>query len=53
MPITEGLLEEAHLFSQSVATDGAQERMAKFMELDGQTRETELDLAEFLATLSS
>lgn len=53
LPINEGLLEEAHLFNQSLETDDAQQRMANFMKLGGQTREAELDLAEFLNTLSS
>jgi enoyl-CoA hydratase/carnithine racemase len=44
LPILEGLLEEAHLFSQSVATPAARARMARFMELGGQTRERELEL---------
>jgi enoyl-CoA hydratase/carnithine racemase len=48
LPILQGLLEEAHLFGESVGTRAAQERMAKFMELGGQTGETELELAEFL-----
>ena len=36
-----GLLEEAHLFNQTLATDEAQNRMARFLELGGQTRELE------------
>lgn len=38
----EGLLEEAHLFNQSLATTAAQERMAAFLAMGGQTREVEL-----------
>ena len=45
LPIVEGLLEEAHYFNQSVATPSARKRMAKFMELGGQTREVEMDLS--------
>jgi enoyl-CoA hydratase/carnithine racemase len=53
LPIREGLLEEAHLFNQSVATKAAQERMAKFMELGGQTRETELNLDSLVEKLAA
>jgi len=42
LPVLEGLLEEAHLFAQSVATPEAQRRMAAFMAAGGQTREAEL-----------
>jgi enoyl-CoA hydratase/carnithine racemase len=45
LPTVEGLIEEAHYFNQSVATDAAQGRMKKFLELGGQTREVELDLS--------
>ena len=44
LPMVEGLLEEAHYFNQSVATDEAQRRMRRFLELEGQTRGAELDL---------
>jgi enoyl-CoA hydratase/carnithine racemase len=44
LPILEGLLEEAHYFNQSLATKAAQERMARFLENGGQTREAELSL---------
>ena len=44
LPTMEGLLEEAHYFDQAVARDAARERMRKFLELGGQTREVELDL---------
>ena len=36
-----GLLTEAHLFQQTLRTDGAQARMANFMERGGQTHEGE------------
>ena len=42
LPMLEGLLEEGHLFNQSVATPEAQRRMAAFMAAGGQTREAEL-----------
>ncbi len=44
LPTLEGLLEEAHYFNQSVATDAARQRMRRFLERGGQTREAELDL---------
>ncbi len=52
LPTVEGLLEEAHLFNQSVATPAAQALMARFMELGGQTREVELDLGSFAEKLA-
>lgn len=52
LPTPEGLLEENHCFNQSVATRAARRRMAKFMELGGQTREGELDLAKFVDKLA-
>ena len=42
LPIEQGLVEEAHYFNQAVATGAAQERMAGFLKLGGQTREVEL-----------
>ncbi len=44
-----GLLEEAHLFDQSLATDSAKELMAKFMAAGGQSREVEMDLDKAIA----
>lgn len=43
-PPLEGLLEEAHYFNQSVATGEARERMKRFLELGGQTRDVEMKL---------
>jgi len=48
LPTPEGLLEEAHLFNQSVASPPARERMARFLERGGQTREAELDLSRLV-----
>jgi len=42
LPTIEGLLEEAHCFNQCLATEAAQQRMAKIMEVGAQTREAEL-----------
>ncbi len=46
MSVREGLLEEAHLFQQTLRTEAAQQRMRKAMELGAQTREGELRIAE-------
>src|SRR5437867_4625540 len=51
LPTVEGLLEEAHYFNQSLATTAAQERMKKFLEIGGQTREVELDLGGLVERL--
>jgi len=50
--LREGLLEEAHLFNQSVATPDARARMARFLERGGQDREQERDLDALLARLA-
>jgi enoyl-CoA hydratase/carnithine racemase len=42
LPTALGLLEEAHCFNQSLATQEAQERMAAFMARGGQTYTVEL-----------
>jgi enoyl-CoA hydratase/carnithine racemase len=52
LPTVEGLIEEAHFFNQSVATDAAQKRMKKFLELGGQTHEVELDLTGLVEKLA-
>jgi enoyl-CoA hydratase/carnithine racemase len=52
LPTEQGLLEEAHYFNQSIASAAAQKRMAKFMELGGQTREVELDLEKLVLKLA-
>ncbi len=52
MPTIEGLIEEAHYFNQSLAMRDAQVRMAKFMELGGQTPEAELDLNPLVEKLA-
>jgi len=43
LPTVEGLIEEAHYFNQSVATDAARKGMRRLLGLGGQTREVELD----------
>jgi enoyl-CoA hydratase/carnithine racemase len=49
-----GLLEENHLFNQTLATEEAQERMARFLEIGGQTREVEAapDLGDLVTRLA-
>jgi enoyl-CoA hydratase/carnithine racemase len=46
-----GLLEEAHLFNQTLAFDETQSRMQRFLKVGGQTRDAELDLNALLAKL--
>ncbi len=52
LPLKEGLLEEEHLFNQSLALPAAKERMKMFLEFGGQTRETELNLSNLLDKIS-
>jgi enoyl-CoA hydratase/carnithine racemase len=52
LPTLEGLLEEAHYFNQSVATDAARKRMKRFLEIGGQTREVELDMSDLADRLA-
>lgn len=53
LPALEGLLEEAHLFNQSVATPAARARMQAFVDADSQTRDVELELGTRLDELAS
>ena len=46
MPLSEGLLEEAFLFQQTLRTKGAQHNMRKAMAMGLQTREGELRMGE-------
>jgi enoyl-CoA hydratase/carnithine racemase len=50
-PLQDGLLEEAHLFQQTLRTAGAQRNMKRFFEIGGQTREGELRMGELCAEL--
>ena len=52
-PTVEGLLEEADCFNQSLATRPARQRMARFLEVGGQTRDVELDLRGLVEALGS
>ena len=46
MPLSDGLLEEAFLFQQTLRTKGAQQNMRKAMAMGLQTREGELRMGE-------
>ena len=46
-----GLLEESHLFNQTLAIEDTRARMRRFMEVGGQTREGELNLDALLEKL--
>ncbi|MBW2281285.1 MAG: enoyl-CoA hydratase/isomerase family protein [Deltaproteobacteria bacterium] len=50
--LVDGLIGEAHAFDRTLATKPAQERMQRFMELGGQTDETERDLGRFVEKLA-
>jgi enoyl-CoA hydratase/carnithine racemase len=50
-PTVDGLLEEAHLFLRSAATEEARGRLRSFLERGGQTRERELVLGEVIARM--
>jgi enoyl-CoA hydratase/carnithine racemase len=52
LPTEAGLVEEAHCFNLTLGTAAAQERMRRFMEAGGQTRDVELDLGATIARLS-
>jgi enoyl-CoA hydratase/carnithine racemase len=47
-----GLIEEAHAFNQSVASQAARTRMARFLALGGQTRAVELALGPLIGRLA-
>jgi enoyl-CoA hydratase/carnithine racemase len=51
LPTFAGLLEEAHAFNRSLATDAASARMARFLALGGQTRDVEMNLGGLLDKL--
>ena len=41
LPINEGLLEESYLFAQAAALPESKERMNRYLQIDGQSREVE------------
>ena len=49
LPLAEGLVEEAYLFQRLLRTQDAQRNMRRFLELGGQTREGELQVADLSA----
>ena len=49
--VVPGLLEEAHLFNETLAFDETQALMQRFLDVGGQTREGELDLDRLLARM--
>lgn len=53
LPIVQGLLEESHCFNRTLATPAAQQRMARFLEKGGQTRDVELNLQRVVEELAS
>jgi enoyl-CoA hydratase/carnithine racemase len=51
LPLDEGLRREAWLFQKSLRTQGARRNMRRFLELGGQTRKGELEVARLSARL--
>jgi enoyl-CoA hydratase/carnithine racemase len=51
LPIQQGLQEEAYLFARLLRTDAAQQNMSRFLEIGGQTREGEMQVAELARRL--
>ena len=52
LPTEPGLLEEADCFNRSLGTAAARARMARFLELGGQTRAVEMDLGRLVGRLA-
>ena len=52
LPTEQGLLEEAACFNGTLGTAAARQRMARFLELGGQTRAVELDLGSLVDRLA-
>jgi hypothetical protein len=52
MPVEAGLLEEAHLFQQTLRTEAAQQNMKMAMQIGAQTREGELRMGELCLEVS-
>ena len=51
LPIQQGLQEEAYLFARLLRTDAAQQNMSRFLEIGGQTREGEMQVADLARRL--
>ncbi len=52
LPTFEGLLEEADCFNRALGTEAARTRMARFLELGGQTPEAERELGRLVERLA-
>src|SRR5256886_2808388 len=52
LPTEQGLLEEADCFNRSLGTAATRARMARFLELGGQTRAVEMDLGGVVGRLA-
>ena len=53
LPLAEGLVEESYLFQQLTRTESGRRNMARFLEIGGQTREGELDVAALSGKLGA
>lgn len=51
LPLHDGMLDEAHLFQQTLRDPEAQRRMQQFLDVGGQTRDGELRLTELITEL--
>lgn len=51
LPLAEGLVEESYLFQQLTRTESGRRNMERFLQIGGQTREGELDVADLSAKL--
>ena len=52
LPLRDGMVEEAYLFQRTIRVPEAQRRMARFLEVGGQTREGELALMDTIDQLA-
>jgi enoyl-CoA hydratase/carnithine racemase len=50
-PLNEGLQDESFLFQQLIRTDAGRRNMSRFLEIGGQSRDGELDVAELCGRL--
>ena len=51
LPVKDGLLDESHLFQQTLRLPAAQDRMRRFLEVGGQTKQGELRVADLIDEL--
>jgi len=51
-PLDEGLRDESYLFQQLIRTESGKRNMSRFLEIGGQTRDGELNVAELSGQLS-